>query len=147
MDLVLTVQPLDNLTFVLTGDYGVEGMRPDDTSVAASTKTERWYGGALLARMGLSEVWAVAVRGEYLADPQGHALRAVMADQAPEKAKLASGTLTLEARPSDNLILRLDTRGDFVVDGEPSKKIFREHERDKASKLITTTLGVVVTTN
>jgi hypothetical protein len=147
VDLVLSVQPLENLTFVVNGDYGVEGMRPADTSVDATTRTERWYGGALMARMGLSDVWAVAVRGEYLADPQGHVLRAMMADQAPDKANLASGTLTLEARPSDNLILRLDTRGDFVTDASPSKKIFREKERDSSSKLITTTLGVVVTTN
>ena len=78
---------------------------------------------------------------------QGHAREHGSRARRSPTGKLATATLTLDARPTDNLIIRLENRGDFIVDGSPSKNIFREHERDTSSKLITTTLGVVVTTN
>jgi hypothetical protein len=54
--------------------------------------------------------------------------------------------LTIEAKPTDNLILRLDTRGDFALDGT-TKDIFQKELREYKSNQITSTLGVVVTTN
>ncbi|MBE7479476.1 MAG: porin [Polyangiaceae bacterium] len=148
IDLTLTVQPLETLAIALNADYGVEGVRPDDTSIEAKPEAQKWYGAALFARMQLNETWAVAVRGEYLADPDGRALSYTLPGGALlDKTELASATLTVEARPTENLILRLENRGDFVLKGEPDEEIFREKVRDGSSKLFTTTLGVVVTTN
>ena len=56
--------------------------------------------------------------------------------------KLVTGTLTLDYRPSDYLILRLDNRIDWS-----NKKIFPKSVRDLTGVMPTTTLGVVVTTN
>jgi hypothetical protein len=148
LDLVLAVHPTEDLAFVVNGDYGFEGVRPEDTGVKADPTTEKWYGAALLARMQLSEVWAVAARGEYFKDKDGRTLRlSAPGGELVKDTELASATLTFEARPTENLILRWENRGDFVLNAEPSKKIFQENERDSASKLFTSTLGVVVTTN
>ena len=148
VDFSLRLQPMESLAVVLNADYGVEGVRPADTSIEAEPKAEKWYGAALLTRMQLSETWAVALRGEYLADPDGRALAFTRPDGAAlTDTALGSATLTIEARPTDNLILRLDSRGDFVLDAAPDKEIFREKVRGSSDKLFTTTLGVVVTTN
>ncbi|MCK6533910.1 MAG: porin [Polyangiaceae bacterium] len=147
LDLTLAVQPMETLAIVLNADYGVEGVRPADTSIDADPKAEKWFGAALLTRMQLSETWAVALRGEYLADPDGRALAYTLPGGARLKdTELASATFTVEAKPTDNLILRLENRGDFVIDAS-DKQIFREKVRDGSDKLFTTTLGVVVTTN
>lgn len=148
LDLTLTVRPLETLAVVLNADYGVEGVRPDDTSIDAKPAAKKWYGAALLARMQLSETWATAVRGEYFVDKDGRALNYQLdGGNLLTNTKLASATLTIEARPSENLILRLENRGDFVLEASPDKDIYREKVRDKSSTLFTTTLGVVVTTN
>jgi hypothetical protein len=148
IDLTLTLQPMETLAVQLNADYGVEGVRPDDTSIEADPEPQKWYGAALLARMQLSETWAVAVRGEYLADEKGRALNYTLPSGALlSDAQLASATLTVEARPTENLILRLENRGDFVLDADPDNDVFREKVRDGSSTLFTTTLGVVVTTN
>jgi hypothetical protein len=147
-DLVLSIQPLDNLAFVLNADYGVEGVRPDDTSIDAKPESQHHYGGALFARLQLDEVWAIAGRGEYLNDPDGHALQYKFpSGEKLTDAEVATGTLTFEARPTDNLILRLEGRGDFVLKGKPDEEIYREKSRDTSKNLYTATLGVVVTTN
>lgn len=147
-DVVLTLQPTETLAFVANGVYGMEGVRPEDEFAEdTDTDIQRWYGGALLARMQLSHVWAVAARGEYLADKDGRALRLMLpGDEHVHDAKLASATLTIEARASENLILRWENRGDFVLDADPTKKIFQEDVRDGSQRLFTSTLGVVVTT-
>src|SRR4029079_19549234 len=59
-DLVLTLQPLDNLAFVVHADYRVERVRPDDTSVSASPKSKHYWGGSLFARLQIDETWAIA---------------------------------------------------------------------------------------
>lgn len=148
IDLTLTLQPMETLALALNADYGLEGVRPDDTGIEAEPEVQKWYGAALLARMQLSETWAVAVRGEYLADEKGRALSYKLpSGELLSDSQLASATLTVEAKPTENLILRLENRGDFVLKAEPDKEIFREKVRDGSSTLFTTTLGVVVTTN
>jgi len=147
-DLVLTLQPLENLAIVVNADYGMEGVRPDDTSIDAEPENQSHWGAALFARLQLDEVWAIAGRGEYLNDPDGHALQYTLpGGERLTDAKIATGTLTLEARPTDNLILRLEGRGDFVLEAEPDKEIYREKSRDTSAHVYTATLGVVVTTN
>jgi Putative beta-barrel porin-2, OmpL-like. bbp2 len=144
-DLVVALQPTERFSLVLNGDYGVEGVRSSDPS--PTTKTAKWYGAALMGRYQLSEVWAVAARGEYVKDRDGRMLAYQMGADPVTDASIVTGTLTIEARPTDNLILRLENRGDFVTSASPDQKIFREKLRDTSDKLFTTTLGVVVTTN
>jgi hypothetical protein len=148
VDLVIRLDPSESLSFSLNGDYGVEGVRSDDVTADTDPETQKWFGGSLIARYQLDETFAIAGRGEYMKDEDGRAFQIRLPDQTLlTKAEIASGTLTLEARPTENLILRLEQRGDFVMEGEPDKDIFREHERDTKSRVWTTTLGVVVTTN
>jgi len=147
VDLVVAVHPTEELAFVANADYGFEGVRPENTGIDADPTTQKWYGAALLARMQLSEVYAVAARGEYFKDADGRTLRLASADgELVKDTELASATLTFEARPTENLILRWENRGDFALNADPSKKIFQEKERDSSDKLFTSTLGVVVTT-
>jgi hypothetical protein len=140
IDLVVTFNPDDALSLVFNADYGVQGTRVDLASSAVDT--QRYYGGMLGARYALDEVWAISGRGEYLADPDGFLTG--VTDGA-----LATGTLTFEAKPTDNLILRLDGRGDFMVGGEndEAKKVFQKETREAESSQLTAVIGAVVTTN
>ncbi len=147
VDLVVNANPLETLSIVLNADYGVEGVRELGADGETSTATKKWYGAMLGARLQLDETFAIAGRGEYYKAPDGYMPSLVVNETAITDLTLATATLTLEARPSDNLILRLENRGDFVLDATPSKDLFQKKERDTASSLMTTTLGVVVTTN
>ncbi len=93
--------------------------------------------------------FAIAARGEYLDDPDAYGTNIATlfaptdpATPAPRDVKLVTGTLTLDYRPSDYLIIRLDNRIDWS-----NKKIFPKSVRDLTGVMPTTTLGVVVTTN
>jgi hypothetical protein len=136
IDLVVSYSLSEDLGLVFNADYVTEGVRggPDVTHI-------NYWGAMLGLRYQLSPVWAVAARGEYLSDADGYLM-----PMAGEDAALATGTLTIEAKPTDNLILRLDTRGDFALDGT-TKDIFQKELREYKSNQITSTLGVVVTTN
>ncbi len=138
VDLVMAYQPNEVFGLLLNGSYGTEGERVSLTT--SDTEQRSWYGASLSARYALNPVWALGARGEYYADPEGHTTGVT-------DAKLASGTLTIEAAPMPNLILRLDTRGDFALDGDPSDELFKHRVRDQRSTQLTSTLGVVVTTN
>jgi hypothetical protein len=144
VDLVVTIAPMETLSIALNVDYGVEGVRE---GLSEEPTSKKWYGAMLAARYELDEVWALAVRGEYYAAPDGHMPALTVGGETVTDLALATGTLTIEAKPTDNLILRLENRGDFVLDGSPSKEIFTEKARDASDMLLTTTLGVVVTTN
>ncbi len=144
VDLVVNYDATESLSFVLNGDYGTEGYRHFDTAAQTThIDQKKWYGAMLGARYQLTPVWALAGRGEYYRDKNGYTTG------TGYDISLATGTLTIEAKPTDNLILRLENRGDFAVDAASgqSKKIFPKKVRDFAKNQFTTTLGVVVTTN
>jgi hypothetical protein len=133
VDLVVRYQPVPTLELALNADYGTEGVRTsleDD-----STETRVWYGAMLAAQLGLSEVWSLAARGEYYADPDGHTT-------GVDEATLASATLTLGANVAEYLLIRLEGRGDFALDPSGSEP-FAKSVRDSASDQFTVTLGVV----
>jgi hypothetical protein len=141
LDLVLDYTPTESLRLVLNADYGWQGTRVRDTDApTVHTDRQQYYGAALSARYALSESFAVAARGEYFEDPDG-------LGSSVSGLRLATGTLTLEAMPNDFLVLRLEGRGDFALDADHDRKIFKDGVRESASRLVTTTLGVVVTTN
>lgn len=141
LDLVVVYSPIDVLSFQLNADYGTEGVRGPD-----GIDHQSYYGAMLAAQWELTDLWAVAGRGEYYADPDGRTT-------GFSDTSLASATLTLEALPTENLLLRLEQRADFVIDsaaerdGATTTELFGKDLRDGASQQYTTTLGVVVRTN
>jgi hypothetical protein len=153
-DLVVSFQPMETLLLLANADYGVEGVRTIGAGGLPAVESKKWYGGMLGARLALDEVWAIAARGEYYRAPDGHmpALTSVSGEPIEKDFALATATLTLEAKPTDNLILRLEGRGDFVLDGKDAdgaanEEIFQGKLRDGKKRMLTTTLGVVVQTN
>lgn len=142
-DAVVRLDVTSDLNLVLDGTYGMEGARRvDSTTGEISIADVAWYGAGLSARYQLTETYAVALRGEYVSDADGWA-------RGVDGLELATGTLTLEATPTENLILRLDARGDFALgaDDDGAEKIFTSDVRENESRLLTTTLGVIVKTN
>ncbi len=129
-------------------DYGTTGVRSlNATTLETDIDNQSWYGGMLTARYSLTEVFAVALRGEYLKDDSGTVTSFTAAGGTlVTDVELATATLTLEAMPTENLVFRLENRGDFLLSGTPDTDIFRKEERSREDKLMTTTLGVVVKT-
>jgi hypothetical protein len=135
VDVVLSFTPDDALTLLVNGDLGAERVR--DT-VQEDRFVQHVYWGAMLgARYAFHEKFAVAARAEYLNDKDGFATGFLGND-----IELVTGTLTLEARPADFLIVRLDGRMDYST-----REIFQKSVRDATGTLPTTTLGIVATTD
>ena len=145
-DLVVTLEVTETLRFVANADYGLEGVRRLATPTDTVIDTKSYYGAMLGARLPIDETWAVAARGEYLVDAEGHLTSGLLASPVSELT-VATATLTLEAAPTEHLLLRLEGRGDFALDGEPTRDVFEESARDTSSNQITATLGVVLKTN
>lgn len=152
LNLVATWQPVRRLQLTLDGVFVQEGVReergvgtgpgPDGTLIVALSPTEvtaRYLGAALAARYALTDAWAVAGRGEYLADPDGLA-------SGIAGFGLVTATFGLELDPSPALKLRLEGRGDVVTDADGSREIFAAGARDVASSQLTATLSAVVRT-
>jgi hypothetical protein len=143
VDLVVTYAVNDSVGLVFNADYGTEGVRGATDAVTHVS----WYGAMLGARYQIDPVWGIGVRGEYYMDKDGWTSSGNTAFKKGLDLAIATGTLTIEAKPTANLILRLDTRGDFAVGGD-AKEIFPKKTHDPNEKSqITSTLGVVVTTN
>jgi len=147
IDFVATLTPTEKLTVQLNADLDIERVR--DTIDTSRFIQHEWWGVMLGARYAFVDKFAAAVRGEYLADPDayGTGIAKLYAPtdpnaEPPSDIKLLTGTLTLDYRPADFLILRLDNRVDWS-----NKKIFPKSVRDLSGVMPTTTLGVVVTTN
>jgi putative OmpL-like beta-barrel porin-2 len=147
LDLVVTSDPIEALHVVLNADYGTEQVRnvTDSTHFGA----QQWWGAMLGARYLLSHAFAVGGRGEYYHDDDGLTTGSVFQDRAAEAGLRAihgttifTGTVTLDYLPTKNLMLRLDNRVDHA-----DKQIFPKGLRELTGTLVTTTLGVVVSTN
>jgi hypothetical protein len=135
IDFVASLTPTDRVTVQFNADLVYERLR--DTVDEQRFVQHMLFGAMLGARYGFSDAFGVAARGEYVSDPDG-----VYSGFAPNDIELVSGTLTLDFRPADYLLLRLDNRLDWS-----SKQIFRKSVRELNGLMPTTTLGVVVTTN
>ncbi|MBI5537324.1 MAG: porin [Deltaproteobacteria bacterium] len=137
IDLVLTASPTDALALSLNGDYAIEKI----LDATGAQKNARWMGAALAGRFAFSDTWAAALRGELFRDNDGLMTGAVDAQGSPADLKLYTGTLTLEAKPSEWMIVRLDNRVDVA-----SQEVFRKEVNGGASKTqFTSLLGVVIT--
>jgi hypothetical protein len=134
IDLVATFAATKELSLVLNADYGLENVR--SVTDESSFEYVDWYGVMVGARYAFSDMFALAGRAEYLGDPHGHVTG------FGEKIDLVSGTLTLDLLPAEFLVVRLDNRLDWS-----NKQIFPKDVRDLQGTMVTTTLGVVFTTN
>lgn len=140
VDLILDTHPTRSLRVVLDGTYVTEQHIVDP--VSGKTQRVGWHGGALFARQALGKTMGIGVRGEYFVDDKASLLGAKDASGAPKAASLKTGTLTLDASPWRNLLFKLDARLDSA-----SEKVFAKGVKGTAKEQITTTLGVVATTN
>jgi hypothetical protein len=147
IDFVLTADPIEALHLVLNGDFGVEEVRDTDDSQHFSP--EQWWGVMLGARYLLGHSFAVGGRGEYYHDDDGLTTGSVLMDRAAgtgstpiPRTTILTGTVTLDYLPTKNLLLRLDNRVDHA-----DNQIFPKGIRELTGTLVTSTLGVVVTTN
>jgi len=136
VDLVVFAYPTDDFSLFLNADYGTEGVRDATNAVTRAS----FYGAALGLRYAFAEGWAVAGRAEYIGDPDAY-LTGVSG------GALGTGTLTLEARPTENLVLKLEQRSDVMLSADGDDRVFPKKVRDQSSAQHTTTLGVVVKTN
>ncbi len=144
VDLVAKVAPSKAVSVTLNADWGTESVLTDP--VTHATKRMSWYGAMLATRCALTDELAVALRGEAYADPQGYTFAgfkpAPNADGTYPNYLFETGTLTLEALPTPNLVLRLDNRIDVA-----NEALFAARARDLEKTQVTTTLGVVVKTD
>jgi len=147
IDLVITADPIDALHLVANADLGLEQVR--DAADASSFGSEKWWGAMIGARYLLSHAFAIGARGEYYHDTKGFTLGSVYTDRGAQTGAIAipkdtifTGTLTLDYLPTRNLMIRLDNRIDHS-----SYQIFPKNVRSFSGDLVTSTLGIVVTTN
>jgi len=156
LDAVVSWNPSDALGFVVNVDYGWEGIR--QTTLNSETDKLTWFGAMAAGRYAFDATWAIALRGEYFkvsGEEGDDGLPKLGAGYFPfgvADLSMATATLTLEVKPTDNLIIRLENRGDFALDahasaGDGATEVFPKKVRDSADRQLTTTLGVVVTTN
>jgi hypothetical protein len=105
-DLLVTVKPTDALSIGAAVDLAREG-RPAGDDVS-------WFGIAGYLRWQAAPRWALAVRGDLFDDDDG-----AISGTAQELSEL---TGTLEYKPRDNFLMRLEARQDwstaFVFGGE-----------------------------
>jgi len=96
-----------------------------------------WLGASLAGRLALSEDFRVALRGEFLSDPDGGLF-------GPEDTTVMTGTLTLDwnAFGSQNAIVRFDARFD-----NSSEDIFLDGDGAATGSWMQGVVGVVVKTN
>ena len=147
IDLVVTADPIDALHLVANADLGLERVR--DAADSSSFGSEKWWGAMLGARYLISHAFAIGARGEYYHDTRGLTLGSVFTDRAAQtdaipipEDTIFTGTLTLDYVPTRNLMIRLDNRIDHS-----SSQIFPKSIRSFSGNLVTSTLGVVVSTN
>ncbi len=98
LDLAATWKPNDHFSLGWNGDYGRE------RGAVGPGRDATWSGLAGYVRVSVTEALALALRGEYFADPDG--ARTGMPQD------LAEGTLTPELKVAPRLLVRSDLRVD-----------------------------------
>ncbi len=131
VDAIADVKVTPALRVVANADY-VTQSAVDATS--GTDKTVRWYGAAVYGRYAISDMFAGAVRGEWLRDDDGQLTR--------QPLTLWTGTLTLEAAVNKYLLIRLDNRADVA-----NESVFQKGLSDTSKTQFTSTLGVVAKTS
>ncbi len=134
VDLVVTVDPTEQLSLVLNADVGYDPVVTNP--VVGTVKNNLWYGGMASIRYAFLSRFATALRGEFYHDLDDYTTGTGVA----ENIMIGTATLTLEYAPMPNLIIRLDNRLDAA-----NEKIFAKGTSGSSATQFTTTLGMVVT--
>ena len=132
-------------------DFATEKLAAGTLSMSDPEKSVSWYGGNLTFGYAVTDLFAFAVRGGYLADPDGY-VAPLWGAPAGQKASVVDGTLTLSVTPTPNLMIKLEPRVDSVSSDASGFEGSFPKAPDAAAPgvsktLFTTTLGVVATTN
>lgn len=132
VDLVATAN-VDKLSFVFNADY-------------AKDEAAAFFGVSLAARLALTDEFGIAVRGEYLADPDGIVWKKIdamgMQVSNGDSNNVMTGTGTLDWKPggSGKLIIRWDNRFE-----KSAKDVFFDRDGKGTGTWFQSVLGVVVT--
>lgn len=147
IDLIATWDVSERLSLVLNANLLQEGLRNDTESSNAENITA--YGVLLGGEYQVSETWQLALRGTYMSSTGDELTNRSGYPLGVQDLAIATGTFTIGYRPTENLVLRLENRGDFALSAEDDdeKNIFQKDVRGSTDRMLTTTLGVVVTTN
>jgi hypothetical protein len=147
IDLVVGIHPSPKLAFLLNADLGLERTRlggVDQNPLPKFTDSSQlWWGVSASGRYQFHDQWAAALRAEIFGDPDG---RTTVGDDlyvvGVQDLLLTSATLTFDYAPVSGLLLRLDNRLDGASDA-----VFPRRLRSYETVAVTSTLGVVVSTN
>jgi hypothetical protein len=123
-DWVGTIKPIKNLSIILNTDYGVEKKDPN-----AGGKDSLWVGVAGIVKYDFSDLFSLAVRGEFFNDQDGA--------RTGTPQTLREFTLTPEFRVAKGLIVRPEFRYDI------SDQASFNNGKDKSQ--FTLALGVMYT--
>jgi hypothetical protein len=126
-DVVLTAS-IDKLTFVGNVDFYVLPEIPEN-----GTDLQFYWGASAAVGYQIVDTFGIAVRGEFLHNREQFF--------ATGYEQLVTGTLTLDYRPVENLIIRLDNRFEWA-----DQDVFSTNDGAGAT-WFASTLGVVVTAN
>lgn len=132
-DLVLDFTVAEKLRFLLNANFDAE----DRTG----TTTATWYGANLAVRYAITDIWSVAVRGDWLGDPDGWATQTFK-----KGTNLVDGTATLGWAPNANFLVKLEQRLDWVTT-DANEALFQTGLTGSSHTQMTTMLGVVAKTN
>ncbi len=146
IDLVVNLTPAESLAVLFNANLGFEGVRQgsvDQFGTPPGFGSESWWSVSAAARYAFSPVWAGALRAEMLGDADG---RVTPGDELyVNRVKdlfLYSATMTVEAAPTRNLLLRLDARLDGANESV-FPRLLRRYEQVQP----TVTFGVVAKTD
>ncbi len=142
VDFTADVNPTPKLRLLLDGSLGVEQIVVNQATQA--TQQVKWYGANLAVRYAATERFSVALRGEVYRDPNGFTTSTYTGNVAKDLT-LVDGTLTLGFNPTENLLLKLDQRVDHAQTPDGAQLFVTG--TGASSVQVTTTLGVVATTN
>src|SRR4029077_18150089 len=103
---VLVARKFGTATVTLQGGYGAEKDLP------TTGETARWWAASLWAAVDVSPVLNVALRGDYVDDKDGVRTSGVLGFPANTGQKFGSGTLTLNIKRWDAVLIRPEIRSD-----------------------------------
>lgn len=140
VDLFATINPNDDLSILLNAELGLEDVVSEGLPDAPDPV--KWFGVLAGVRYAFTENLAAAYRAELYLDPDGFTSGLTDAEGRPLDLRIITNTLTLEASPTPNLIVKLDGRIDLA-----NESIYPKGIDETRTILPTVTLGVVAKTN
>src|SRR5262249_26878986 len=136
IDLVLDINPSDKFRALINADVGLQSVVAGTLPIDPAATLAKWIGANAALAVKPNDKFSVALRGGFYKDFEG------FTTATNQNVSLVDGTLTLGYNPTPNLFLKLDQRLDWS-----DLSIFAKGLNDTSKVQVTTTLGVVATTN